>query len=322
MKFTRSSFEIFASSLVSERGPVLMVADSGGHLQELVWLDKVIRPDVRRIWVSSDTEMSRSLLKSKDEVLLERDRIFPRRVDVALRSVPSVVSTLRGIRPQAVISTGPAIAVPWLIAARLMGIEAAFIESATFVTRHSMSGKLLEFVPGVCKFSQTGHCTGDWGRATNVFDLIETRSSPARCPASSPHLFVTVGSNRYPFNRLIRHIDAMIPQSWRITWQLSGGPAAYQPKRGRVEALLAFQEAQHLLRTCDTVICHAGVGSVMSALEHGQRPIVVARSQAHGEHVDDHQHDLAAFLARFPGIVVRTPETIRATDLMIEARSP
>lgn len=309
-------FETFAHSLKRERGPVVMVADSGGHLQELAWLDKTIPKAVRRLWVSSDTEMSRSLLQTQEDVLLQSQRIFPRRFDMALRAVPSVVQTLRDTHPQAVISTGPAIAVPWLSAARLMGIPAVFIESATFVTRHSLSGKLLEFVPGVLRFSQTGHCTGEWSSAPNVFDLIQGGVPRARSVSSSPHVFVTVGSNRYPFDRLIRHLDKRIPPQWRITWQLSGGAMAYRPARGRVEELLAFQEAQQLLRTCDVVVCHAGVGSTMSALEHGQRPIVVPRSAKYGEHIDDHQHDLARFLRRFPQVVVREPDEIAAADLM------
>ena len=314
-------FETFVHSLTRERGPVVLVADSGGHLQELAWLDKTIPKGVRRFWVSSDTEMSRSLLQTQEDVLLQSQRVFPRRFDMALRMVPSVVQTLRETRPQAVISTGPAIAVPWLSAARCMGITAAFIESATFVTRHSLSGKLLEFVPGVLRFSQTGHCTGGWRDAPNVFDLIGGGAPRARVFPSSPHVFVTVGSNRYPFNRLIRSLDKRIPPHWRITWQLSGGALAYRPARGRVEELLSFQEAQQLLRTCDVVVCHAGVGSTMSALEHGQRPIVVPRSAKHGEHIDDHQHDLARFLRRFPQIVVREPDEVSAADLMPMAMS-
>jgi UDP-N-acetylglucosamine--N-acetylmuramyl-(pentapeptide) pyrophosphoryl-undecaprenol N-acetylglucosamine transferase len=310
-----SAFETWAQSLIDGRGPVLMVADSGGHLQELVWLDRVIPSKVPRIWISSDTEMSRSLLQSKNDVRLQSQRIFPRRFDTALRVLPSVVRTLRETKPRAIISTGPAIAVPWLAVARLMRIPAVFIESATSVTRHGLTGILLDYIPGVYKFSQTGHCTKGWGTAPNVFDLVVAPEISARPTASAPHVFVTVGSNRYPFDRLIRRLDAVLPRSWPITWQISGGDAAYRPTRGRVERFLAFSEMQQLFRTCDIVICHAGVGSTMSALEHGQRPIVVPRSARHGEHVDDHQHDLAQYLKRFPTIAVRAPDEISVDTL-------
>ena len=38
---------------------------------------------------------------------------------------------------------------------------------------------------------------------------------------------------------------------------------------------------------------HAGVGSVMISLANGKRPIVMARRREFGEHVDDHQLELA-----------------------------
>ena len=38
---------------------------------------------------------------------------------------------------------------------------------------------------------------------------------------------------------------------------------------------------------------HAGVGSVMISLANGKRPIVMARRHEFGEHVDDHQVELA-----------------------------
>lgn len=316
----RSAFEDFAASLAPDRGPVLMVADSGGHLQELGCLDRVIGPDVRRVWVSSDTEMSRSLLRSKSDVRLQKERIFPRRLDLALRSIPSVLKTLRELRPQAVLSTGPAIAVPWLVSARLLSLPAVFVESATFVTRRSLSGRLLELAPGVRRFSQTGLCAGGWGDAPNVFDLIERRERRSRREPGPLRLFVTVGSNRYAFDRLIRRLDHWVPAEWQITWQLSGGAASYHPRRGRVAELFSFQETQDLLSRSDVVICHAGVGSAISALAHGKRPILVPRSRAHGEHIDDHQHDLASALRSSPHVLVREPEAISMTDLMIAAR--
>ncbi len=318
-RVARTAFESFADSIMPERGPVLLVADSGGHLQELVSLDRLIHASVRRVWISSDTDMSRSILKSQQDVRLHKTRIFPRRIDVALRSVPFVVNALRALRPQMVISTGPAIAVPWLSVATCMGIGAVFIESATFVTRHSLSGRLLQFTPGIQRFSQTGLCTRGWGDAPNVFDLVEPLQRRVRDPSGPPHLFVTVGSNRYPFDRLVRRLDALVPASWQITWQLSGGRGAHRPRRGRIEELLPFEETQRLLKICDVVVCHAGVGSAMSALAFGHAPIVVPRSQAYGEHVDDHQHDLAIFLRRFPQIAVRAPQGISTADLLTSA---
>ena len=43
------------------------------------------------------------------------------------------------------------------------------------------------------------------------------------------------------------------------------------------------------MEEAQTVVTHAGVGSVLTALLNGTRPIVVPRLQRFGEAVDDHQ---------------------------------
>ena len=41
------------------------------------------------------------------------------------------------------------------------------------------------------------------------------------------------------------------------------------------------------------VVTHAGVGSILTCLLNGKRPVVVPRLAGLGEHVDDHQLELA-----------------------------
>ncbi len=43
------------------------------------------------------------------------------------------------------------------------------------------------------------------------------------------------------------------------------------------------------MREASAVVCHAGVGTILSALGTGKQPIVLPRLRQYGEHVDDHQ---------------------------------
>lgn len=45
------------------------------------------------------------------------------------------------------------------------------------------------------------------------------------------------------------------------------------------------------------VVAHAGAGIALSALHHGTLPVLVPRRPDHGEHVDDHQLQIAGSLA-------------------------
>jgi UDP-N-acetylglucosamine--N-acetylmuramyl-(pentapeptide) pyrophosphoryl-undecaprenol N-acetylglucosamine transferase len=60
---------------------------------------------------------------------------------------------------------------------------------------------------------------------------------------------------------------------------------------------MPFGEMVATMAKVDNVVCHAGVGTIMTALQAGHTPVVVPRRAHHGEHVDDHQLDIANRLA-------------------------
>jgi UDP-N-acetylglucosamine transferase subunit ALG13 len=66
---------------------------------------------------------------------------------------------------------------------------------------------------------------------------------------------------------------------------------------GRAVAFMSFGEMEESFEAADTVITHAGVGSILCARRAGHVPIVVPRLRALGEHVDDHQVELTRALA-------------------------
>jgi hypothetical protein len=65
----------------------------------------------------------------------------------------------------------------------------------------------------------------------------------------------------------------------------------------------------------DVGVCHAGVGSALSALLVGKVPVLVPRRQKFGEHVDDHQVELAALLGDAGLAVVAEASDLTLADL-------
>ena len=68
------------------------------------------------------------------------------------------------------------------------------------------------------------------------------------------------------------------------------------------------------------VIGHAGTGTALAALSAGKVPVLAARSVDHGEHIDSHQDDLAAFLAERGLAVVCPADDITYDDLREASR--
>lgn len=99
-------------------------------------------------------------------------------------------------------------------------------------------------------------------------------------------IFVTVGTNEARFDRLLAALDAL-PDGGELVVQ--HGPSPIRPAGATCVDYLSFDEMVEKMREARAVVTHAGVGSVLTALLNGTRPIVVPRLQRYGEAVDDHQ---------------------------------
>lgn len=114
-------------------------------------------------------------------------------------------------------------------------------------------------------------------------------------------VFVTVGTDHHPFERLMRWIEEATEEQGIKAIVQHGST---EPPAG-VEAveMMDVDELFTSLRLADLVVCHGGPGSIMEARAAGHTPIVVPREHRYGEHVDDHQVRFATRLGR-EGLVV------------------
>ncbi len=103
-------------------------------------------------------------------------------------------------------------------------------------------------------------------------------------------IFVTVGTNEAPFDRLLRALDAL---PGREPLVVQHGPSLVRPVGATRFESLPFDELLGYIREARAVVAHAGVGSVLAVLGCGKRPIVVPRLRRYGEAVDDHQREFA-----------------------------
>jgi UDP-N-acetylglucosamine--N-acetylmuramyl-(pentapeptide) pyrophosphoryl-undecaprenol N-acetylglucosamine transferase len=210
----------------------------------------------------------------------------PRDLASALRNVPAALRVLRRVRPQAVVSTGAAVAVPLLTAARILGIETHYVESAARTEGPSVSGTLLARVPGVRTYSQwDAWSSPTWTCPGSVLDGFVVESVPVRPVRSA---VVTLGTQQgYGFRRLVERLVGLLDADVEVLWQTGSTDVTGLAVAAR--ARVAPDELTDAMRRADVVIAHAGVGSTLNALAAGRRPLLVPREAAFGEHVDDHQ---------------------------------
>lgn len=112
-------------------------------------------------------------------------------------------------------------------------------------------------------------------------------------------IFVTVGTENFQFDRLLRMIDEGVARRLikdDIFVQI--GTTDYKPTSFKFIRFLAFNQMVEKITGADIVVSHAGVGSVLLSLSLGKIPIIIPRQKKFGEHLDDHQCEFARMMKR------------------------
>ena len=138
-------------------------------------------------------------------------------------------------------------------------------------------------------------------------------------------ILITVGTEKFPFNRLMQWIENLVEQGFiqvekeKVIVQY--GSCTILPHGAKNYSILPEIEFKTLVQQARLIIAHCGEGTVDLLSEIKTPFILVPRSHRFGEHVDDHQIELAESLAELglpiaysPGDLVRflaSPERVQ-----------
>ena len=103
-------------------------------------------------------------------------------------------------------------------------------------------------------------------------------------------IFVTLGSQKFQFNRLLIELDKLVEEK-KICNDIFAqiGYSDYKPKNYEFKEFLDREQFAEFMDKCDTVITHGGTGAIVGAVKRDKKVIAVPRLAKFGEHVDDHQ---------------------------------
>lgn len=110
-------------------------------------------------------------------------------------------------------------------------------------------------------------------------------------------IFVTLGTQDKPFERLIKAVERQV-ELGNITEEVivQSGCTKYESDKMKIIQYMPIDEFNKYLKDARLIISHAGVGTIIQALEIGKTVIAGARKKEFGEHVSDHQQQ---FLENF-----------------------
>lgn len=130
-------------------------------------------------------------------------------------------------------------------------------------------------------------------------------------------VFLTVGTHEQPFRRMVELADRLAVAGHEVAMQYG---YSSPPRAVAGFDFAPADEIARLMRQADAVVTHAGPASVLQALDAGRSPIVLPRSPAYGEHVDDHQTAFAVHLARRG--LVRVADSPKEAERLLKEKPP
>lgn len=134
-------------------------------------------------------------------------------------------------------------------------------------------------------------------------------------------IFVTLGSQKFQFNRLLQKIDELVKEEAikeEIFAQI--GYSDYKPENYQYKDFLNRNEFSEIQSKADVVITHGGTGAIIGAVKKGKKVLAVPRLAKYGEHVDDHQIEIVDVFSD-EGYILKLDENTKLDDLIKKAKT-
>jgi len=286
----------------------LLVASTGGHLTELVLLaPRLLPPTVDELWVTFDSKQSRTLLADRDVQFIRNTP--PRDWYGVLANTKVARQLLSQVGVDMVVSNGAGVALSFLPLANAKGIPTHYIECSARTEGRSVTGRILQRFRGVSLYTQHRElATTRWLYAGSVFDSYAPVE--VRTPPPPQKVVVTIGTLDYSFRRLLDRLKVVVPGHADVVVQAGPDSSRIDWPGATVEPMMDPEMLGSLMKDADVVVAHAGVGSALMAFEAGKSPILVPRMKSQGEHIDDHQVQIATQFAKRGLAVMADASTI------------
>ena len=132
-------------------------------------------------------------------------------------------------------------------------------------------------------------------------------------------LFITLGSQKFQFNRLLKAVDDLIEKKC-ITMEVFAqtGYSDYIPKYYPYQPFLDRKVFEEWEEKADMILTHGGTGAIIGAVKKGKKVIAVPRLKNYHEHVDNHQLQIIEQFTEL-GFIIPCQEISELSDCLKNA---
>lgn len=286
---------------------IMIVASAGGHLTQALCASSKVQDIVlvttRDLITDERIKKTYSIWGTQKNPFIHFINIFYA-IYVLLRE-----------KPHTVFSTGSPIVLPFALVCKFLPIRFIYLDTLSRVIELSNTGKL------ILKYKLYDEFMTQWEDMAAEYNLeyygktfdLEGKTNTVMKSMEQPEMplvLVTMGTNAYPFHRLINYLTTLdIYRDPRVRWfiQTGGFEVQIKPVNGEIVAMTTRGKMEALVKQSSLVISHCGIGSINQMLAYQKKVIFFPRVEKYGEFSDDHQLQIARKLDN-PNMTVVFPE--------------
>jgi UDP-N-acetylglucosamine transferase subunit ALG13 len=286
---------------------ILAVASIGGHWKQLLRIAKPLEGRFDMVYASTHPKCATMTGAGKFYSIPDFSR------SNAWRLIPAFFRFFRILlkeRPDAVLTTGAAPGLVCVLAGWMLRRKTIWVDSIANAERMSASGRIARCLasrvytqwPDLAQKGVTYSGTV-WGEAP---ETPEAPQPPKGGDKGGGLIFVTTGT-QLPFDRLIHILDEVAPQlNADVVAQVHS--SSYSAQHLRTVDFLPPDEFDRLFCKARLIVAHAGMGTILSALQQEKPIIIFPRIAALGEHRNEHQLATAEKMRERGWVYVATTE--------------
>lgn len=134
-------------------------------------------------------------------------------------------------------------------------------------------------------------------------------------------ILVTLGTQDKSFKRLLDAIEReILSGNIKDKVIVQAGYTKYESNNMEIFDLIPREELNKLIKECDLLITHGGVGSILNGLKNNKKVIAAARLKEYKEHTNNHQLQILDNLKK-EGYILVLENFDKLNELLLEVNN-
>lgn len=129
---------------------------------------------------------------------------------------------------------------------------------------------------------------------------------------TSLKLFVPLGTQKFQFSRLVIALNKLVEEKKYAPSEILMQSSLYEVQPlFQHKTLISLADFEHSIRQAEVVVTHSGVNTIITCMKMNKPLVIVPRLKEFGEHVDNHQLEIAELMeVKFKVLVIRNMDEL------------